>query len=321
MKSTSNFDAAPIGNAYIWKRGENPIADRRNAINTVVMSAARAITRRYHRCLPRLECILAAIALAFISTAWAVSDPAPVILSQDGDYRETLAQHSRMLLDHSRAMTIDGLLGAPGKMAPVTKRYVDFGLTDARIWLRTSLTNPSQKSDVWRLDLRRQFVRALDVYVVRNGVVEKVLSHTGRDAFSERAIPSRYLAVDIPVSGQETVDIIIVYESDAATWLPYLISTKEAYAVAHARENSVNWLLNGALGTVLIIALILSPVVRWQTSVAFAPISSPAAYSSSVRKDMLSIFVAECARIKRSGRSHIHFDDGGGGPRVWAGVF
>ncbi len=268
MTSTNNFDwgLSVVGDG---KRGIRPIDDRIQVMKSVGMSSGPAIGHAIFQFLLWLGLILTLITIGLISSAGAETETAPVVLSQDGDFRVALSRHSQVFLDKSRSVTIDRLLDTPEEMTPVTKEYVDFGLTDARIWLHTSLINPSQKGDVWRLDLKRQFVKALDVYVIRDGRAEKVLTHTGRDRFEMRAIPNRYLAVDVPVNQQETVDIIVAYESDASTWLPYLISTKEAYAVAHARENLVNWLLNGALGAVLVIALILFPVVGWQISLAF----------------------------------------------------
>lgn len=218
-----------------------------------------------------VKCILSALIIGLAFALWGCAEAAPVILSQDGDYNEPLAQYSSVLIDPSGEMTLDALRLDRSSMVPYTNRYVDFGLNDAQIWLRTSLKNPSQKSHVWRLDLRRQFVSSLDVYVVRAGEAPiNILTHTNRDSFAERPIPNRYLAVDIPIEGQETVEVYVTYRSDAATWLPYKIATQEAYIVAHGRENSINWLMNGSLFAVLVLALILAPVVRWQISAAFS---------------------------------------------------
>ncbi|MGV6820296.1 MAG: sensor histidine kinase [Parvularcula sp.] len=218
--------------------------------------------------------MLSALLTVGTGPVWAQSQAdktrSKVILSQDDDFRVPLARHMDFFLDSTEKVTLDQVMDGAIPMRLIDRRYIDFGLTRSRIWLKTQLYNPSQKPGVWRLDLRRQFVRQLTVYVIRdNGAAQVALTHTNHDPFSARPIPDRYLAVDIPVDGEEGVDIVISYQSDASSWLPLTITTKEAYAVSHARENSFNWLINGALVAVLIIALILAPVVSWQISVAF----------------------------------------------------
>ncbi|MEL7110462.1 MAG: sensor histidine kinase [Pseudomonadota bacterium] len=208
--------------------------------------------------------------LASLVAPFAHAQQSTVHLSHDGDFYEPLAPFTNVHIDTSGAISLGTLRSGQVQMEPFPDKYVDFGLTDARIWLRVRLHNPADKDGVWRLDLRRQFVRSLDVYLVeKDKAPVQLLEHTNRDAFNARPIPNRYLAVDVPVSGEATVDLYVVYESDASTWLPYAITTVEAHAVSHVRENSINWLINGFLFAVLILALILAPVVRWQVSLAF----------------------------------------------------
>jgi signal transduction histidine kinase len=212
----------------------------------------------------------ARIVAAFAALAMFAACARAAPLALEHDRRIDLAPFTEVYFDESLKRTVAQLHTAPHMFSPVETPYIDFGLRDSRIWLRVQLYNPAQQPGTWRLDLRRQYLQELVVYLVRKGAQpEIILSHGRYDAFARRPIADRYLAADLTLAGREAVEIFVAYRARAATWMPMKISSLEAYAAAHAAEERVNWSINGALLAMIVIALLMTPVIGWRISLAF----------------------------------------------------
>jgi signal transduction histidine kinase len=241
----------------VWG-GEPMDARGRAAQDRPAMTACSA-----HKALARLLALV--LAMSFAAGARA----APVTLDHARDYIVDLAPYTQVYFDDSLQRTIGQLHAMPHVFAPVTTSYIDFGLTDARIWLRLQLYNPAPERGAWRLDLRRQYVQELVVYVVRRGAQPEILLSHGRyDAFGRRPIVDRYLATDVTLAGREVAEVFVAYRARAATWMPMKLSSLEAYAAAHAAEERINWLLNGALLAMIAVMLLMVPVIGWRLCLA-----------------------------------------------------
>jgi len=196
--------------------------------------------------------------------------PEAVSLQARGDFYQSLRPYLEYLNDETAALTIDDVSQSEVGFAPVTTKYIDFGLTQGRIWLRFSLSNDTAEGGVWRLDLARQYMQELDIYLAREGEPpEIVFRHTDKDNFKKRPIASRYLATDIELAPLESVDVYIGYRSTTTTFLPVAIASLDAAANERAAENTVNWLVNGALMAMIALAILMTPLIGWRTSAAF----------------------------------------------------
>lgn len=211
------------------------------------------------------------VAVAVFAVALCASARAePVVLKHGRHFNVDLARYTQVYFDESLERTIGQLNAAPQVFSPVTRPYIDFGLSDARIWLRAQIVNPSPEAGTWRLDLRRQYLQELFVYIVREGAQPELLfSHGKYDVFDRRPVLNRYLAVDVTLSGHETAELFVAYRTPTATWLPWRLSSLEAYSADHAAEELTNWLINGALLAMIAIALLMIPIVGWRISLVF----------------------------------------------------
>ena len=203
-------------------------------------------------------------------SALAHAEPAPVSLQAQKDFYESLRPHLEYFDDHSASLTIADVQQADIGFLPVTTNYVDFGLAQGRIWLRFSLSNNTAEKGIWRLDLARQYIREMDIYLIREGSApEVILHHTNNDFFDARQIASRFLAADIFMAPLEKVDVYIGYRSSNTTFLPLAIATPDAAVNTRANEDKVNWFLNGALMAMLALALLMTPLIGWRLSISF----------------------------------------------------
>ena len=192
----------------------------------------------------------------------------PVSLNHSRDFDVALSPVAQVYFDATKSLTLAEV--QQKDFAPFSKRYVDFGLSDARIWLKASVQSAGPETGAWRLDLRRQYLEEGNVYLVREtGAVEVLLRTKSDDVFAERAVQNRYLAVDFSLKGGERATLYVAYTSDASTWLPMRVMSLEAYTKAHSTENRWNWTLNGALFAMLILAALFAPIIRWKVSLAF----------------------------------------------------
>ncbi|MCP5060221.1 MAG: sensor histidine kinase [bacterium] len=207
--------------------------------------------------------------LCVASAGAAEPRPAPVLLSAESNTQIDLTRYTEVFFDPSAALEIDQVRSRPEAFAPVSSRFIDFGLREGRVWLKFRPLNATPHDGVWRLDLRRQFLIDLEVFVQRGPAPpDRLLRHTKLDKFSDRPIRDRYLAVDVPIESHEDLEIYVGYSSNQATWLPMKISRLEAYAAAHAQEERTNWIINGALLAMMSIALVMIPVISWRVSLS-----------------------------------------------------
>lgn len=197
--------------------------------------------------------------------------PATIQLQEEPDYYQRVINHLEYFIDQDIELDVADIQNNPTRFTPVTSKYADFGLTNGRIWMRFSVQNSNDKRGTWRLDLKRQYFKELDLFLVRNGQPAKlVLRHNENTAFSERIIPSRFLEFDFEMQPGETVQFLASYRSTSTTYLPIAVAKPDGVFLVHSREERIDWVLNGALIAMVIFALLLTPVTGWKLSISFS---------------------------------------------------
>lgn len=214
--------------------------------------------------------IAAFAALAVFSVSPAVAGDCAVDLVPDTEFYAAFDRCAEYLIDPSGALAAADLRTIADEFRPVATNHIDFGLTDARIWLRIELENRSGKPGVWRLDFNRQFMKSIDAYLATDAAAPaEVFSHNGDDRFDARPIKSTLLTQDIFVpDGGAT--LFIAYASTSTTYLPVGIGSPEAVVLRHASMDSINNFLNGALWAMIALALTMTPIVGARISLSFA---------------------------------------------------
>ena len=220
---------------------------------------------------PLFQAVCAIVALVFAAFPLAATGASePISLQPHSEFYEPLRVHIEYFIDASTQLTIKDVQQSDIEFAPVATKFVDFGLTDGRIWLRFALANDTAERDQWRIDLARQYMQEIDIYVIREGAPpKKIFSHSDLDPFRKREIASRYLATDIELAPLESVEVYVGYRSSITTFLPLAIASVDAAVNARANEDTVNWIINGALLAMLLLAILMTPLIGWRLSLAF----------------------------------------------------
>jgi len=211
--------------------------------------------------------------LMLLASVWGnvclASGSSLVILDKQSDYYQPLTRHIEYLIDETRELTIEDVVEQQDFLS-VTTEYAGFGLTEGRVWMKATLRNPFHEAGVWRLDLRRQYIQEVGVYVVRGEKKpELVMYDTDETTFNERQLKTILLGTDIHVPALELIDVYVGYRSVSTTYLPIAIGSPEATVSIHAQEHNVNWLMNGALIAMTAFALLMTPIIRMNLSFGF----------------------------------------------------
>lgn len=215
--------------------------------------------------------LLVLLGLQTSTSASAQSRDRIVQLQTDPGYYQSATEYLDYLIDSSRRLKVSDLIEDPSNLKPVTTAFPDFGLTEARVWLRLAVHNPHKTAGTWRLDLKRQYSEEVKVYAVRAGQAPRLLvSHGQSEPYSKRRIPNRYLEVDFSIAGGETVQFLITHRSTSTTYLPVAVAKPDGVYTVHANEARIDWLLNGALFAMILFALLLTPITGWRLSISFS---------------------------------------------------
>jgi len=149
--------------------------------------------------------------------------------------------------------------------------WVDFGDRDGAIWLLMRVRNDSQRPGEWMVDIQRPFVDQLLVQKLATDQSPQTILNVDRSThFDERPIVSQYLVAPLWMEAGESADILIGMRSSTGSWMPVTFTTPERTRTAHVQEARTNWLLNGAMLSVVIIALIMGRLVGWPLVIAFS---------------------------------------------------
>lgn len=195
----------------------------------------------------------------------------PLKLDPAETFYEPLTAYMAVYIDPAAAMDIADVIENPSHFRPVTTKYPDFGLTQGRVWLRTPIVNAAGSDGRWRLDINRQYYAEIAVYMQKqDGPPVRLLRYTNDNTFYDRPIPDRMLVVDFDLEDGAEADIYIGFRSDSTSYLPAGIGTAQGVVNHRSQENTINWVLNGALLAIIFFALMMIPVIGWRLSISFS---------------------------------------------------
>lgn len=214
--------------------------------------------------------VLAGCAIQTASAQAPAPTPPPIKITPDPALHQSITPAVQMAIDPSLKLTAQEVANGAGDFATFDKPYLDAGLTNARVWLRFEVINTTQINGPWRIDIQRQYVKEIRLFIVTDGAIKELMSSSDDRPFDARPSPNRFLQTDFELAPGEQADFLIGYRSSSTTFLPVFVGTPEAARYDHAREERVDWLLNGALFAMVLLSLVLMPVIGWRLSLSFA---------------------------------------------------
>ncbi|MGB3472446.1 MAG: sensor histidine kinase [Erythrobacter sp.] len=177
----------------------------------------------------------------------------------------------RYLILDSTTLDPGAVIARRGEFLPLESPWVDFGDQDGAVWLLVSVQNASDRPGEWMIDLQRPFVDELLVQKLAAGVPPQTLLSANRTThFDERQVVSQYLVAPLWMEAGEQAEILVGLRSSTGSWMPLTFATPERMRTAHMQEARFNWLINGAMIVLVIVAIAMGRLVGWPLVSAFA---------------------------------------------------
>lgn len=158
---------------------------------------------------------------------------------------------------------------------PLESPWVDFGKREGAVWLLVAVQNTGPRGAEWMVDIQRPFVDELTVIKISDdGSNETLLDFDRSMPFSARPVVSQYLVAPLWMEAGEKAQILVGLRSSTGSWLPLTFATPERMRTAHMQEARFNWIINGAMAALVIVALAMGRLVGWPLVLAFASYAS-----------------------------------------------
>ena len=140
---------------------------------------------------------------------------------QQGDYYEQSTANASYLIDKKADISLEQMLRSNDQFQPVKTRWLDFGIVDGRVWIKFPVKNLTDQEGEWIIDLQRQQIENLQVYLIReDGDVATLIDLPTGNVYSDRPIDDRYLAAKFGLAAAENADIYVSYISESTSWMP-----------------------------------------------------------------------------------------------------
>lgn len=216
-------------------------------------------------------CALAAFApIAAQERAIGDAEQSAVALPQGNNHLQPFDSLRYLILEGATLDPKDALARGDA-FAPLTSPWVDFGDQQGAIWLLVSVENTGARGGEWMVDIQRPFVDELLVQKLTEGRPPETLLEVDRDThFDERPVVSQYLVAPLWMEAGEQAEILVGLRSSTGSWMPLTFATPERMRTAHMQEARFNWIINGAMVALIVIALAMGRLVGWPLVIAFA---------------------------------------------------
>lgn len=237
------------------------------------------------------------MALAALMTipgeARAQSEPerAPVALPQGNAHLQPFEALTYLITTETE-LNAEAAFARRTEFLPVTSPWVDFGEQDGAVWLLVAVKNTGERGGEWMVDIQRPFVDDLSVTKISpDGANETLLAFDRSKPFSERPVVSQYLVAPLWMEAGEQAHILVGLTSSTGSWIPLTFATPERMRTAHMQEARFNWIINGAMIALVIVALAMGRLVGWPLVLAYASYASLSALFVANNEGYLHRFV------------------------------
>ena len=198
------------------------------------------------------------------------AEPAPTLLPQGNNHVQPF-ESLRYLITEGKEFEPAAVLERRKEFAAIESAWIDFGDQEGSVWLLARVSNPGDRSGRWLVDIQRPFADRLIVQkVTATGATETLLSVDRQTPFGERPVVSQYLVAPLWMEASETAEILVGLQSATGSWMPLTFVTEERMRTAHMQEARFNWIINGSMLALVIIALAMGRLVGWPLVLSFA---------------------------------------------------
>lgn len=150
------------------------------------------------------------------------------------------------------------------------RSFQDYGGKIFPTWLHFKLHNPSNRDGTWRVDTQMIGFRQIDITLIRaDGTFEPRLSLSAGNSINDRPVNHRFVATDIDLAAEETVDVFIRYVGVNTHAMDAKVANIETFGIVYSARAVWEALFVGAISTILFLALISSYITGWRISGVF----------------------------------------------------
>lgn len=224
------------------------------------------------RLVRKLVAVLLVLA-AGLAAPVSAQEPLPadaVELPQGNNHLQPFANLKFLIVDEKR-LDPDAVMARRDQFQALQSPWVDFGKQEGAVWLLVAVENTGPRPGRWMIDIQRPFVDALLVQKRTAGKPPQTLLSANRDThFDDRPVVSQYLVAPLWMEAGERAEILVGLRSSTGSWMPLTFATPERMRTAHMQEARFNWIINGAMTALVIIAIVMGRLVGWPLVMAFA---------------------------------------------------
>ncbi|SIN68200.1 Signal transduction histidine kinase [Parasphingorhabdus marina DSM 22363] len=223
--------------------------------------------------------LLSVVALSFSAPVMAQAEAEagqtdPVPLPQGNNHLQPFGS-LRYLISDADTLDPEKAIARREEFRALESPWVDFGEQEGSVWLLVAIENASERGGRWIIDIQRPFVDELIVQKRGPGKPVETLLDVDREThFDERPIISQYLVAPLWMEAGERAEILVGLRSSTGSWIPLTFATEERMRTAHMQEARTNWILNGIMVALVIIALAMGRLAGWPLVMAFAAYAS-----------------------------------------------
>ena len=191
-------------------------------------------------------------------------------LPQGNNHLQPFANLRFLIVDNER-LDPEAIIAQRDKFQALQSPWVDFGKQKGAVWLLVAVQNTGERPGEWLIDVQRPFVDELLVQKLTSGKPPETLLTADRSTrFDDRPVASQYLVAPLWMEAGERAEILVGLRSSTGSWMPLTFATPERIRTAHMQEARFNWLINGAMIALVIIAIVMGRLVGWPLVTAFA---------------------------------------------------
>jgi hypothetical protein len=213
--------------------------------------------------------VLLQLALLTLSLGVAhAAPPAALILEDIPSY--DLSGRLEILVDPTRALTVQDAAGRKDWSGPIRDRVPNLGFTGAAVWVRFSLTNRAETSRKFYLSFEYPVADSVTLYAAGPRGVFQEQRAGDSVPVSATLVPDRHFLFPLTIGPDETVGVFLRVQSTAGMTLPIRILSDHALSLTAMRDYLVYGTLFGFLALVLVYFIAVSSCLSVGTLLWFS---------------------------------------------------
>jgi signal transduction histidine kinase len=197
---------------------------------------------------------------------------APELALKSYEAHRGVAEFVSYIKDPGRTLRLEDAMAADraGRFERLPPGTIDFGFTNARIWLKLRLRNEMDRPRPSVLALNINYMDEIDAWLVTDGAAQNILHQTGKSAFASRPIADPHLAAPFTLGPGQSAEIYIAYWSTGGTSMPLAVETPGTFAARRADQTALRTSSYSVLGLLVVLSLFLSATMRSRLFLLYA---------------------------------------------------